>query len=69
MTNKEYLKQVGKRVKAARQKLHVNQADLADMCNLEISAISELERGLRNSRILTLKVIADNLRVDIREFL
>lgn len=42
---------------------------LSDICKLHISAINEIELGKRNPHILTLKAIADALKVDVKDLL
>jgi transcriptional regulator with XRE-family HTH domain len=39
------------------------------MTGMAKSALSEIENGKRNSYLLTLKLIADNIDVDVKGFL
>jgi transcriptional regulator with XRE-family HTH domain len=69
MNNGEYLKEMGKKIKAARRSKGLYLRDLGKMCNIHYGAICEIENGKRNSGILTLKNIADKLKVDVKDFL
>ena len=69
MSNGEYLKMMGKKIKAARQAKGLYLRDLGKMCNIHFGALSEIENGKRNSYLLTLKNIADKLEVDVKDFL
>ena len=69
MNNGEYLKKMGAKIKKAREAKGLYLRDLGKMCNIHYGAICEIETGKRNSHILTLKSIADNLGVDVKEFI
>ena len=69
MRNDIYLKEMGKKIKAAREAKGLYLRDLAKMCNMHHGAICEIERGKRNSYLLTLKNIADKLDVDVKDFI
>jgi transcriptional regulator with XRE-family HTH domain len=64
-----YLKEMGKKIKAAREAKGIYLRDLAKLCNIHYGAICEIENGKRNSHILTLKNLADKLGVDVKQFL
>ncbi|RTL59142.1 MAG: XRE family transcriptional regulator [Sphingobacteriales bacterium] len=64
-----FLKEMGKKIKAAREAKGLYLRDLGKMCNIHYGAICEIEKGKRNSYILTLKKIADKLDVDVKDFL
>lgn len=64
-----YLKEMGKKIKAAREAKGLYLHDVGKMCNIHYGALYEIEKGKRNSYILTLKKIADVLEVDVKEFL
>jgi len=64
-----YLKEMGKKIKAAREAKGLYLRDLGKLCNIHYGAICEIENGKRDSHILTLKNIADKLDVDVKEFL
>jgi transcriptional regulator with XRE-family HTH domain len=69
MSNGLYLKEMGKKIKAARMAKKLYLRDLGKLCNLHHGAICEIENGKRDSHILTLKNIADKLGVDVKDFL
>ncbi|HMR81724.1 MAG TPA: helix-turn-helix transcriptional regulator [Niabella sp.] len=69
MSEGEYLKILGAKIKAAREKKGLYLRDLGKLCNIHYGAICEIENGKRNAHILTLKNIADKLGVDVKRFL
>lgn len=69
MDEGEYLKEMGRKIKSAREAKGLYLRDLGKLCNLHYGAICEIENGKRDSHILTLKKIADKLNVDVKEFL
>jgi len=69
MSNGEYLKEMGRKIKSAREAKGLYLRDLGKLCNLHYGAICEIEKGKRDSHILTLKNIADKLEVDVKAFL
>jgi transcriptional regulator with XRE-family HTH domain len=69
MNNGQYLKEMGARIKAIRESKGLYLRDLGKMCNLHYGAICEIENGKRNAYVLTLKIIAEKLGVDVKDFL
>lgn len=69
MRNDIYLLQMGKKMKAIRNARKLTLRQLGKLCKLDYSAIARIECGQKSSRILTLKTIADNLNVDVKDFL
>ena len=69
MSNGEYLKEMGRKIKSVREAKGLYLRDLGKLCNLHYGAICEIEKGKRDSHILTLKNIADKLEVDVKDFL
>jgi transcriptional regulator with XRE-family HTH domain len=67
MNNDLFLKQLGSRIKAARQSKGISVRRLGELCDLDYANISRLENGTQNARLLTLKSIADVLMIDIKE--
>ena len=61
----EYLKQVGRRIREARQNLGLSQEQLSITCNLDRTYISDVERGIRNLSVLNLDKIAHGLEVHV----
>ena len=69
MNNGEYLKEMGAKIKAIRNSKGLTQRQLGLICNLDFGSISRIESGQKNSYLLTLKNIADKLKVDVKDFL
>jgi transcriptional regulator with XRE-family HTH domain len=69
MDNITYLKQIGKRVKEVRAKKKISLRKLREISGLDISYASLMENGKHSINVLTLKRIADALKVDIKDFL
>jgi len=69
MTNGEFIKQVGAKVKALRISKGIYVRDLGKMCNTDYSNLSRFENGQVNIKLLTLKSIADALEVDIKDLI
>lgn len=69
MSNGEYLKEMGRKIKSAREAKGLYLRDLGKLCNIHYGAICEIEKGKRDSHILTLKNIADKLEVDLKDFI
>ncbi len=69
MRNDTFLKEMGKKIRAARNEKKLTLRELGVLCNLGHDAISRIELGQKDSHILTLKNIADKLNVDVKDFL
>ena len=69
MSNGEYLKAMGKKMRAIRLSKKMTLRQLAVLCELDYTSIGRIECGEYSSRLLTLKVIADKLEVDVKDFL
>jgi transcriptional regulator with XRE-family HTH domain len=68
MNNEEFLKSMGSRIRAARNAKGMSLRQLAPLCGVQHTHIMRIERGLKQSRITTLKSIADVLEVDVKDF-
>jgi transcriptional regulator with XRE-family HTH domain len=69
MKNDIYLKEVGSKIRAARKAKKMSMERLGEQINMNISNISFIERGRTNPHLLTLKSIADVLRVEVKDFI
>lgn len=70
MGNKEILiKELGKKIKIARNKLGVSQEELAERCDFDRTYISLLERGKRNPSYLNLVKLSSGLGINIQKLL
>lgn len=57
----------GKNLKALRESKDITQAQLSIDCDFDVSVISRIERGVVNTSLSNLKLIADALKVDLQE--
>jgi transcriptional regulator with XRE-family HTH domain len=69
MTNDIFLKEIGKKIKAARKAKKISLERMAALSRTDMSNLWFLENGLRNAHVLTLKSIADVLEMDVKKFL
>jgi transcriptional regulator with XRE-family HTH domain len=69
MTDKEYLIQMGNKIRKARNTKGLYLRDLSAIVNIHISNLCPIEQGRVSCKILTLKTIADALDVDVKDFL
>ncbi len=60
---------IGKQIRTLREKKNIPQQVLAASCNFEKSNLSRLEAGGTNPTLFTLKKIADNLGVTLKELM
>ena len=63
----EFLNTFGKNLKTIRDKKNITQAQLSIDCDFDISVISRIERGVVNTSINNIKIIANALEIDIKE--
>ena len=59
----DMLKEIGSRIKQARQNKHMSQMDLAEASNLSTSFISNVEMGRQSMNVRALIAISDALGV------
>ena len=69
LDDKQFLQQVGFRIRELRLSRGLTQAQLAESCGLHRTFIGSVERGERNVAILSLRRIAKALRVTLTDFL
>ncbi|HQW83396.1 MAG TPA: helix-turn-helix transcriptional regulator [Ferruginibacter sp.] len=62
-----YLKAFGANLKKKRKKLGYSQEKLAYESEIELRQIGRIERGEINTGILSVKIIAETLKIDKRE--
>lgn len=67
--NNTYLKDIGRKIKAARKANKITLPVMAKLAKTDMSNLWFLEKGDRNAHILTLKSIADVLEMDVKDFL
>jgi len=59
----------GKRVRELRTKLEISQEALADLCRLDRTYLSGIERGKRNVSLRNIEIIAKALDVSISKLM
>ena len=69
MRNDLFLIAMGKKISKARKLQSISLRDMSKLSGLDVSNLSRLESGQKNSRILTIKMIADLLKVDVTDFI
>ncbi len=58
--------QIGKIIQERRDYLNLTQKDVAEMAGISFKSISEIELGLRNPTLNTLKGILDVLGLELK---
>ena len=67
--DKQYLRQLGDKIRAIRQKRGYSQEEFADIAGFSRSYYTEIETGKRNISILNLIKIIEVLKVDPNELI
>lgn len=67
LDERNFLRELGQRIRAQRLARHWTQAELARRCELHRTFIGSVERGERNISILNLRHLARVLRVPLSE--
>ena len=65
----DFLKRIGRNIKAIREKKGITQTELADLCGYERSTLNRIEAGGSNVTAKTLLKIAKALEVDSSDLL
>jgi len=65
MENKDIRVRFGKKIKELRSKRALSQEDFADICGLDRTYISGIERGIRNVSLKNIEIIANALETDV----
>lgn len=69
LRDKKFLKELGGRIRALRQDRGWTQQQFADQCGLHRTYIAGTERGERNVTVISLRTLAEVLRVSPGELL
>lgn len=69
MSEREFLKQLGIKIRLARKKAGLSQVALSKLIPMKAGALCEIEYGLVSCRITTLRSIAQAIKIDVKEFL
>jgi transcriptional regulator with XRE-family HTH domain len=56
---------IGNRIRQLRQEKHLSQEAFADLCELDRTYISSIEKGKRNVSIINLEKIANALNITL----
>ncbi len=67
MTDKEFLKQLGLKLKCQRIMTELTVKDVAEKTGLYATTILEMEKGASNFHILNLKRIANVYGIELKE--
>ena len=67
--DKEYLEELGKKIKARRKKLKMSQSDLAYKIGMDVPNLSVIENGKSNPQLLTLTKIACAMNAQVYSIL
>jgi transcriptional regulator with XRE-family HTH domain len=68
MSERRFLKLIGKRIAELRKEQGLTQIQLADLCEMERSAIARLESGTENITASTFYKLSKALNVTMKEF-
>ena len=69
LDERNFLRDLGHRLRKRREDRRLTQAELADQCKLHRTFSDSVERGERNVSILNLRTIAKALRLGLAELL
>ena len=67
-SEKKYLKIIGNNIARLRKSRNLTQFDVCTEIGMEEPNLSSIENGHQNVTTLTMKKIADTLRVEVKEF-
>jgi len=67
--NGQFLKAMGKKIQDARKAHGLTIRQFAAMCGMDFSNLNRLENGQKDCHILSLKAIAEALKMDVKDFL
>ena len=68
MTEKEFLKRLGKTIAQHRKANNKTLVDICAVIDMEKSNLSAIENGRQNATSLTLKRIADAIGIEVADF-
>lgn len=67
MSNTEFLQRIGMEMKIARVRKNLSIADISEITGLTNGAVSSIENGKTDSKMLTYKRIADALEIEMNQ--
>jgi transcriptional regulator with XRE-family HTH domain len=59
---------IGKRIREERKKLHITQERLAELTELSVAFIGQIERGHNRASLVTIQKIADAMHLPVSTF-
>lgn len=62
--NQEYIIAFGKHLRTLRELKKLTQDDLADKCEIPLSQVGRMERGVRSPTLSTILILAKGLNVE-----
>lgn len=68
MQEREFLKRIGKKIARFRKWKKMTQMQVADICDMERSAIARIEAGNSNVTAITLLKIGKALDISVKKF-
>lgn len=69
MTDEQILKQIGSKIKKARLERGMSRQRLSQLTMTDYSNLVSIERGKKNSKILTYALIAEKLGLGLKDLL
>lgn len=69
MTHRDFLQQIGLEIRVARIRKGLSTREVAEITGLSAQTINYIERGTKDTKILSYKRVADALQVDMKDFL
>lgn len=63
----EFLKSFGKRIETLRNKKNLSLRQLSQICDIDYSDISKIEKGLRNIQMSTILELAKGLDIELKQ--
>ena len=67
LSDKEAMRQLGKRIVNLREEHNLSQADLSYEAEIDLSTLSRLERGILNVSYITLYKIAKGFNISLKD--
>lgn len=64
-----FRKQLGYKIAFARKEKKLTQERLAEMCNIDVSYVGQIERGIKTPSLKVLYLISKALNMDIKDLL
>ncbi|RXR21081.1 XRE family transcriptional regulator [Flavobacterium amnicola] len=65
--DKIFLEKFGSNLKMIRESKNVTQAQLAIDCDFDVSVISRIERGVVNTSLDNIRLIAISLQIEVKQ--